>query len=312
MMTIDRMICLAACLLLVAGLIALDLEAFAFTARQIALRHRLRAAKRPAPADPLRDYLENAASSAFGRDVSGNAVIAVIGAVFTAVFLISARSFNISSSAFMALMAASMPVLALAVKTESSRNRAGAEGISLVTELYRSYVMKDRNIFEALETVSGNRKGHPICSAQLHRLVLRLRGTGSQDEIDRSCRRFAFSVGTLWARMLASCIRTAAVRGTDVSEGLTDLIEQLKSAKRRSEERRRLNSETVRVTLFLVPLLYFGSMFTGIFYLEVSPAALLKNQFLTPEGLLLFSVCAFLFLINLIIITVMGNTRLDY
>ena len=112
--------------------------------------------------------------------------------------------------------------------------------------------------------------------------------------------------------MLASCIRLAAEKGSDISEGLSDISRQLSSAYKRSEERRRMNSEATRMTLFLVPLLYVGTVLMAVYYLGISPGQLLSNQFLSPEGLLFFLIGVFLFVINMAVLRALSNMKLDY
>ena len=119
-------------------------------------------------------------------------------------------------------------------------------------------------------------------------------------------------MGTVWGHMLAVCIRMAARNGTDISAGLADIAEQLKAANARAEERRRMNSESLRMTMFLIPLLYVGTILLSIFYLDLAPGEYLRNQFGTAEGILFFLFIVFLMFLNLVILRAVSNTRIDY
>nr|MCR4804176.1 hypothetical protein [Clostridia bacterium] len=152
----------------------------------------------------------------------------------------------------------------------------------------------------------------PVCKRHLYRLLLRLRSSGSPEEIREYTDQFSFALGTVWGHMLAVCIRMAASGGTDISAGLSDISDQLKNANARAEERKRLNSESFRMTLFLVPLLYAGTLLISVSYLDVSPLQLLRNQFGTPEGILFFLFIVFLMLANILILRAVSNTRIDY
>ena len=112
--------------------------------------------------------------------------------------------------------------------------------------------------------------------------------------------------------MLASCVRLSEQKHMDVSEGLADMVVQLKSASKRAEDRKRLNSEANRMTTFLVPLLYLGTILISISYLGLTPRKFINNQFFTPEGLLFFLVGLFLFIVNLAVLQLVSGAKLDY
>jgi hypothetical protein len=86
----------------------------------------------------------------------------------------------------------------------------------------------------------------------------------------------------------------------------------LSEANTRAQERDRLNSETARMTVFLIPILYIGTMAISVFYLGLAPAKLLRNQFTTPEGFLFFAVTVFLFILNLTVLELLRNQKMDY
>ena len=73
-----------------------------------------------------------------------------------------------------------------------------------------------------------------------------------------------------------------------------------------------MNSESVRMTMFLIPLLYAGTILLSVFYLDLSPGEYLRNQFGTAEGILFFLFILFLMFLNLVILRAVSNTRIDY
>lgn len=79
-----------------------------------------------------------------------------------------------------------------------------------------------------------------------------------------------------------------------------------------AEERKRLNSEALRIVIFLVPLLYFGTMIMSFYYLDIPFTQIVRNQLYTSQGFLLLLLIIFLFLVNLIIIEIVNNQRFDY
>jgi len=212
------------------------------------------------------------------------------------------RSFVPAAALLISVLLASIPMLLHFARRGMDRRRAGKEGISLVSELCRQYRIKHSNIYEAMEAAIASGKSFPVCSRHLSLLLMRLRDAGSREAVISACRRFSSVVGTLWGSMLSGCVQTAVLSGADVSEALSDIEAQLSSAQKLLEERKRLNSEAVRMTVFLVPLLYAGTMIIAALSLKMELGDILKNQFASPEGLMLFVLSVFLFLLDIIIL----------
>ena len=231
--------------------------------------------------------------------------------VFASSLLLARQYFRAATAVIAAFLAAAIPVLILLLKRERTRKRAGREGISLVTELCRQYRVKDRNIYEAIEAALSSGSEFPVCRSYLSMLLMRLRDAGSRGAVSAACRRFAVSAGSLWSRMLSGCIETAVLTGLDVEEALADIARQLSSAQKLQEERRRLNSEAVRMTVFLVPMLYAGTMIIAARFLKMELSDILRNQFASPEGLLLLLISVFLFLLDLILLGNIENSSAD-
>ena len=257
-------------------------------------------------------YFNKLLYTAFQKEVNGAAFFFGILMVFFVSFVLGLRLFRPGTALLASLMMASIPVMALIVRMENDRTRGSREGISFVSELYRQYRICNKNIYAAMEATASAPGDFPVCKKHLYRLLLRLRSSGNPDEIKAYTDQFSFAMGTVWGHMLAVCIRMAARGGTDISAGLADISEQLKSANARAEERRRMNSESIRMTLFLIPLLYVGTVLLSVFYLDVGVGEYLHNQFGTAEGILFFVFIVFLLFVNLVILRAVSNTRIDY
>ena len=304
---------LVSCLLYIlflSGLGTLFSGQFEYIARRFTLRHRLR--KPAEKTNPVFEYLERLVLASTGREVKGGAAAAILVTLFLIVFLMTRSSFSFAASLLVSLLTASAPLLLLLVKLESGRSRGSKEGISFVTELNRQYRIHNRNIYEALAAVCRADGDYPICRRNAYTLLIHLRAASDPGEIRRSIDKFAFSLDTGWGNLLANCIRMSAEKGTDISAGLEDIILQLKTAFARSEERRRLNSESSRMTLFFAPLLYIITINLAVKHFGMTFSEFLHNQFMTPEGLLFFTIIIFLFLANLVFISLVAGSKLDY
>lgn len=299
-------------MLFTVGSVLLMWPLFNLAIQRFKLRHRLRKSlKSPDLPMPL-DYFYKLISVSFEKDSSAYLFLTLEFAVFAVSYILSYRNYGPLAAAVIAAFSFAMPLVFLVLKLEKERTRASFEGISLVSELLRQYRISRFNIYEAMEktiTAEGNYK---LSSKRLFSLLVRIRSACGEYELGRAYERFAFSYQTSWARMLAQCIRIAATDGSDVSGGLADIARQLKESSDLLEKRKLLNSEATRMTLLLVPLMYTVSMFISVVYLGVSPGKLLANQFLNPTAYMLFLISCFLFMVNLILISMLSGFRLDY
>ena len=246
------------------------------------------------------------------QDQSLTRLLPVCALTFVAGMVLSAGTLRFFAAVLISAAAGSIPVLVLFAKRGAFRRKAGKEGIAVVTELYRQYRIKDRNIYEAIDAAIASGGDFPACRKQLAILLTRLRDAGSKAQVIKACGRFSKALGTLWGRMLASCIEAAALKGSDISEALSDIAEQLGSARKLAEERKRLNSEAARMSVFLVPALYAGTMLVASRFLAVPVKDLLTNQFASPEGLMLLVLSVFLYLVDLIILQSIDSGGTDY
>lgn len=277
------------------------------------LRHRLRKMKKNTrELSSFYRYLRGILFVGFKNPPGEKTFLFSLVSLFGFVFAIGSRHFSIFSAICVALMSSLIPILLLIIKVESIRKKGSKEGMSVVADLYRNYWVQNKNIFSAMEeTVNGNAPC-PICKGLIYKLLLRLRNTGNPLEIKECIDQFTFSMGTIWGKMLGVCIRLSAENGVDISEGLSDISEQLKLAHVRVEERRRLNSEAARMTIFLVPMLYIGTVFISSYYLDLSFSGFMHNQFGTAEGFMFFIIISFLFVLNITILEFVQHQKIDY
>lgn len=297
------------CVAFYAGIVLIFSDAIRVAFARNRLKHRLTSKKERTP---VTEWASMLISTAFGKNIDGIWLLLLESMIFIIAFLMMIPTFSFAMALIMAIVIAAMPLGVIFAKFVFAQNKGSREGINLLSELYRQYKMCELNIYEALEKTVSSSNDFPICKKQLYILLIKLRDASGRSEIKKYCRQFGESLGSVWGSMLASCIESAAYSGTDISLGLLDITDQLKEAKARSEERKHLNGESMRMTLFLVPLLYIGTMFVSVKYLDMSVMEFMRNQFLTYEGMLFFVLMVVLFLLNVIILTIVGNTKMDF
>ena len=113
--------------------------------------------------------------------------------LFFASLLLAWHSFSAAAAIAVSVMAASLPLLVSMLKAGSQKKKAGKEGLSLVTELFRQYRIRDRNIYSAIEAAIASEGDFPVCRRYLSQLLLRLRDAGSKAEVRAACRSFSSS-----------------------------------------------------------------------------------------------------------------------
>jgi hypothetical protein len=307
------MISAAIYLLLLAGILLVARGRIAGFVSARWRRRRLDTSRRRA-AEPniLFLHLSGLLSATMKKPLSPTGFLTLIIAMYFIVFTASATNLPPSVSCAVAAAFSALPYLFLRVRLERIRTRGSYEGESLVSALLTQYWIAGGNIFAAIENTLETTGGIPVTRRLLSTLLIELRSTGSLERIQKAADAFAYGIGTNWGRMFAYNIRIAAVSGCDVSLAIEDILSQLREARALAEERKRINGESVRLVVFLIPLSYIGSFFVAVALLGMSPARFLRNQFATAEGFGFFVAAVFLFFMNLVLIEVVTNRKLDF
>lgn len=232
--------------------------------------------------------------------------------LFLIIVIVGMRTVSAVQAVWIGVLIAAMPYLLLRVKLESTRRRGSHEGERLIAEFLTQYRICGCNIYRGMEQVVLSTKEMKISSQLLFKLLLELRNTGDPKEIKLATERFSYGIHTNWGRILANNIRIAAEKGMDITLALEDLLIQMRDARLLAEERKRLNAESARMVIFLIPMMYLGTVLLSLHYLDLSLHRFLRNQFYTEQGFLLFLFIVFTFLANLMIIEMVSNQRFDY
>ncbi len=280
---------------------------------RIRMRNRLKARKRLlSPENRLEKHLRKVLSAALKKPIEPKNYLYFTVALFLIVLLAGLRNVSPVSALGMAAILSSTPYLMLRVRVETIRRKSSYEGEKLISEFLCQYRICGLNIYRTIEQVILTSEETKITGRLLFKLLLELRNTGDPKAIKEATERFAYGINTNWSRMLANSIRVSAESGLNVSLALEDILIQLREARQIFEERKRLNSESARMVVFLAPVMYLGTILMTVRYLGIPFKKLLRNQFHTEQGFLLILLISFLFLINLTLIEVINNQRFDY
>jgi hypothetical protein len=280
---------------------------------KLQMHNRLKARRKALkPETFLEKHLRKVLSISLKKPMDPKTFIRYTMASFLLILIAGIQTVSAASSFFMAALISSMPYLLLRVRVETIRRKSSYEGEKLISEFLCQYRISGFNIYKTIEQVILVSEGTKITGKLLFKLLLELRNTGNAQMIKEAAERFAYGINTSWSRMLANCIRISAESGINVTLALEDIQIQLREARLLFEERKRLNSESARMVVFLAPAMYLGTIVMSVKYLGMSIGKLLRNQFCTEQGFLLVLLIAFLFLINLALIEIINNQRFDY
>ena len=280
---------------------------------KIFLRNRLISKKRELKEKgSVQKAMENMIKLAVPKPISQKSFFLFILLVFTITFIIGIKNFSLSKAIFTSSFTGLMPILLLKIRVESLRRRSSFEGEKFMNAFLSQYRISHFNIFDAIEKVVQNSDDTRIINGLLIKLMMELRTTNDKEHIRKACEEFAYGLNTNWGRMLAYNISFAIERGVNISMSLEDIIIQLREARTLFEERKRMNSEAARIVVYLIPILYIGTLVLSMALMGLSLGDILVNQFYSEEGYSFFLISIFLMLANISLIETVNNQKFDY
>jgi len=273
-------------------------------------RHRLRP-ERGSDA-PSFEGLDRLLKTTMKKPLSPTAFLVITIALFFTVFIASAKTIAPAAALLTGAAFAGLPWLFLRVRLERLRRAGSFEGEKLVSAFLTAYLISGGNIYDTIERTLAACPHLKVTTKLLEALLLTLRSTADPGRVRAATDAFAFGIGTSWASMLAYAIRTGAIAGTDMGPAIEDILSQLREARALAEERRRINGESVRMTTYLTPGLYIGSVFVAVVVMGMPLGRFIHNQFFTAQGFALLTTALFLFLLNRVLLEMLTNRKLDF
>ncbi|QIB69936.1 hypothetical protein Ami103574_11655 [Aminipila butyrica] len=298
-------------LIFLTGSLLVYQEDFVHWAAKVRTRHRLRERRRQLrEVSLLERHLDCIARTTL--HVKGSYLLMVMVLVFISVGLVASRNLSLHSAVVLGAIMAVTPYLILRIRFEGIRRRSSFEGEMLVSNFLNQYRIVNFNVYEALEKLLQESKNTKVSNPFVLKMLLELRNAGNQQDIRLAVRKFADVINTNWCRMFAYNIRLAAERGLNVSVAIEDILVQLRDARAIFEERKRLNSEAIRIVVYMIPLLYVFTVIISVKYIGMSLKEYIVNQLFTKEGILFFMVSGVMFLMNIAVMEIVSRQKFDY
>lgn len=298
--------------LLVAGLAILFQSAFVNLLSLLHARRRLQARKLREHRSGEMKRLDLLVKTTVNKHLSVELYLFFSAVLFTASLATGVRSVGLSYALIAAFVFTAVPYLLMRIRLENIRRKSSYEGESFMAALLSSYRMSFGNIAEAVERLIDDENMPANCKRLLPDIIVNMRTSGNTDVLRDCAAGFAYAINTNWSRMTAYNIGMAAAFGLDISSALENILSQLKEARSFAEERKRLNSESVRLVIFMIPAAYLGTLLLSVQYLGTDLYTFLQNQFFTPQGFTLITVSLFLFLFNAALLSAVNNKQFDF
>ena len=278
---------------------------------RIKVRRRLKERKRQLEdISKLEKHVDQVAQTALG--IRGKTVLSISTVLFVANILAVGRMLGLGQGLIMSFIISVTPYLLLRIRFEGIRRKGSFEGEAVISNFLNHYRICNFNVYEALEKLlyeSENiRQNNPL----LFKMLMELRNTGSPREIRKATNAYAQVVNTNWSRMFAYNIQLAAEKGINVSVAIEDILFQLRDARTMLEERKRLNSEAMRIVVYMIPLLYVFTVVMSVNFIGLTAREYIKNQFVTEEGLFFLVLSVVMFLLNIIFMETVSRQKFDY
>lgn len=233
-----------------------------------------------------------------------------VGLFFVTMFL-TVRTVSLFMSVVLASVIALIPYVLLKMKLSNIRNAASTEAESLISDLMIQYRIAGFVIEEGLEKVITKNKDIVKTKPLLYNMLQTMRSTRNKQEIKDAVDMFSYTVGTNWAKMLSHNIYSATVYNINISMSLQDILVQLREARMLTEERKRINAESVRL-LWLIPISYLGTAVAASFTSDMPFLKFIENQFSSVIGVVFFIIIIALTVVCYVLISITKKQRFDF
>ncbi len=204
-----------------------------------------------------------------------------------------------------------MPFGILWICCETERSKIANEGIRLISMLLSAYRVNDYNILEAMEYLIKQKSDLPHTAPVISVMLIKLRQSDNRETVSEALDNFAGALGSNWAKMLALNIEQAYMKGTNIAIALEEIMNQLRDASALMQESLRMNNESVRMTVFMIPLSMLITAVLAMTQMGLTPDELIRNQFSDGISCMLFLAIVVLFAVNISAVELLKNKRID-
>lgn len=205
-----------------------------------------------------------------------------------------------------------LPYVYLRIKKFNMQYKASYEVEALIQEILNQYRICNCNMIMAIDNAVKNLAEPLLVKKYLYRLSLKTKNSRDKKELRKAIDNFANSIDTDCAKMLANNMLMSLTDGTDVTEGMEDLLKDCRAITMKLEQGRRANAEAFTITRFFVPAAYAFTIWMLHDQFSISFSDILDYQINTRRGVMLFMAIVISGFINHAVIIVASKIKFDY
>ncbi len=246
-----------------------------------------------------------------GKKVDASAFMRLSVILAVIIFIVTAIAVGAPVCFAVSVLSLVFPYILLRFRYEKLRSEVNDEREKLISTILSAYRINNLNIEKAIEYAAGQTKELPHTSVILSTMLLRLRECGNNADVRRVTDDLALSIGSSWARSLALNIRVAYISGRNVSLTLEEQLKQIRETKQLMQERLRSNSESIRMTTYMVPITMAVTAVMASSQMNMKISEIIKVQFGDSTACMLFITIIVLFAFNLAATQIILNKKTD-
>lgn len=276
------------------------------------MRRRMKHKRKEGEEGKLYYVIRNTLFTVTGKEISPSFFISLTVVEALAISLVTFRFYGISLSVLVLVSVFLLPYGFLFMKLKTVRDKVSHEAEGFLGAFLSSYRSTDLDVLEAITKMTPKKVKAKSLESFLAKLLYTVRNDTSPKSVKKAEEEFSFSVNTKWGKLLSYNLAIGILTGEDISIAIEDIFLQLREARVLFEKRKRMNQETVKMVMFLIPIMYAFTIFSARNFIGLTLGEFIKYQFQEKVGFLLFLAIVLLFLINLMVLEYIKNRPLDF
>lgn len=236
----------------------------------------------------------------------------VISAVFFLIpFVLLRNNLNFIMNIVLSGFASLLPYVYLRLNLYKVRVESSFDAELVISEIANQYKICNLNMREAIRRAEKYLTSAPYSRRNIYSLALMLDVYKTDEELKKYLDYFVYSLNTQWARLLANNIYFAIAKDFDVSEGLSDILKDIRNSVEAEEKANRENAESFILVFFMAPFLLVLTPFLADKLFDFSLSKFVYYQFNTPLGIALFFLLVILLVFDFLIVYFLKRRKFD-
>lgn len=232
---------------------------------------------------------------------------------FLSLIVLLKNGFALSTATVLMVFISCLPFIFLYIRLHQMRISTSYEGELMVTELLNNYRILNRRIDLAFDLTAQNLSKYPNSQKIISQLAKGIKDyQGSEEILLNIVQTFHFQVQTSWGQLLSNLIYNSVLHGDDITEGLKDILEDLKSLDNLNEKNKQTNIEGELMLKLLVPSVYLGTLYLVFSFFQFPLQKYINYQFRNPLGFQTFFLSMLFFTMTVLVYLIFKKPKNDF